>query len=146
MWDQISEFIVPAVLLFLYLLASGKKKKTKHTQTVERRQPETVVSQRQALDPEPVRHSPPPVQRTQKVLHSEIEDRSLESKITSRKLVSSIHQRNSPLSAGMLEHIDADPSYALQSKKKSRAKHLLGKRSSLKKAFLMKEIFSPPQL
>ncbi|MES2122424.1 MAG: hypothetical protein V4492_06575, partial [Chlamydiota bacterium] len=123
-------------------------KKQESPQPEARQAPEPVHVKRQAPAPlpEPSWNSLPPVRREQRVLHSAIEDRSMESKISNRKLASSINERGSPMSAGMLEHIDTDPSYALQSKKKSRAKHLLGTRSSLRRALLMKEIFSPPQL
>ncbi|MBS0604328.1 MAG: hypothetical protein JSS60_04730 [Verrucomicrobia bacterium] len=146
--ENIFDYLVPIGILILYFLMTAGKKKHAPTAHEEEREPTRFE---RALPPPPPKTvsqppGPPPVGRRQEVLRSKIEDRKVHSAVEERRFSSSIQERSSDLvSEEMHKHIDIDPAYAIKTGKKvSHARKLLTNKSSVRNAFLLKEILHRP--
>jgi hypothetical protein len=144
-WDNFIDYLIPIVALIVYLLASMRKKE-KHPLEPSMEEKEESMPSSLPFKKQKTSSTPPPIHRRAPSLHSQIENRHVESAIDNRDFSSSINEENpSIVSAGMLKHIDIDPAYADRSQKKaSRARKMFKNKSSLKDAFLLQEIIKRP--
>ncbi len=130
--ENLSDFILPIVILLFYFVLNMRKKKEKPS--AEERPPSAPLPREQAR-PKPA----PSIQRQPRgaaPLRTPIED---------RRISSAIEERSAELvSVGLSESFDMDPAYALKKKSgRSNVQNLLKKRS-LREVFLLKEILNRP--
>jgi hypothetical protein len=135
---DLSDFVLPIIILVLYFVLSARKKKEEPKEREEQEEPQAPRS--------PAASRPPPAKRGQQILRSSIEDRKIESAIEKRHYSSAVTQERGGglVSEAMLKYSDADVPHAPKKRKGvSRASKLL-QRNSLRKAFLVKEVLNRP--
>lgn len=139
--ENLSDFILPIVILLLYFVLNMRKKKEEPENHSEEARPLPAPLQRARARPKPVPsvQGLPPASRRQTPLQSQIEGRKISSAIEEGRFSSQSSARGSTELV-----IDIDPAYAQKKKSgKSRARNLLKKRL-LREGFLLKEILNRP--
>lgn len=151
--DKIAEYIVPILILLFYLIAGrGKKKHEKQSERSyddfeEEREEEKLPPQPlKKKTPSPASLSPPPVKRSLSDLGSQITSRRIDNNIEKRTFVSSIsdERAQSLISTELTQRIDVDQAYVIKPRFKPTYVQTLLKRSTLKDAFILQEIFKKP--
>ncbi len=165
-FDHIGQYILPILIFLFYVLAGKRRKKPQEPQqdaylggvddqeSLEKEEelcaPQPLLQKKQSLPkpPQQAISSLPPVQRTLSDFESAISIRRVANNIEGRSYVSAIsdERAHSLISIELSERIDFDQAYAIKSRHSdSRGRGLL-KKSSLKNAFILQEIFKKPDV
>ena len=163
-FDHIGQYILPILILLFYVFAGGRKKKPAPPQQdqypddseedfddeEEEEEEHYIPAPRQQKPPPPQKaaSSLPPVQRTLSDFESAITSRQIATNIEKRTIVSSISdaRADSLISTELTERIDLDQAYAIKERHRPSRGRVLLKKSGLKQAFILQEIFKRPDV
>ncbi|MBS0650697.1 MAG: hypothetical protein JSR93_06005 [Verrucomicrobia bacterium] len=164
-FDHIGQYILPILILLFYVFAGGRKKKPAPPQQdpypidadedfdeeEEEEEEELYIPaplQKRLPPPQKAGTSLPPVQRTLSDFESAITSRQIANNIEKRTIVSAISdaRADSLISTELTERIDLDQAYAIKERHRPSRGRALIKKSGLKQAFILQEIFKRPDV
>ncbi|MBS0607055.1 MAG: hypothetical protein KF898_08190 [Parachlamydiales bacterium] len=162
-FDHIGQYILPILILLFYVFAGGRKKKPAPPQQdqypddadedfdEEEEEEELYIpapSQQKLPPPQKAASSLPPVQRTLSDFESAITSRQIATNIEKRTIISAISdaRADSLISTELTERIDLDQAYAIKERYRPSRGRVLLKKSGLKQAFILQEIFKRPDV
>lgn len=163
-FDHIGQYILPILILLFYVFAGGRKKKPAPPQQdqypddadedfdeEEEEEEELYIPappQQKLPPPQKAVSSLPPVQRTLSDFESAITSRQIATNIEKRTIISAISdaRADSLISTELTERIDLDQAYAIKERYRPSRGRVLLKKSGLKQAFILQEIFKRPDV
>ncbi|MGE0670847.1 MAG: hypothetical protein AB7H48_09895 [Parachlamydiales bacterium] len=163
-FDHIGQYILPILILLFYVFAGGRKKKPAPPQQdqypddadedfdeEEEEEEELYIPappQQKLPSPQKAVSSLPPVQRTLSDFESAITSRQIATNIEKRTIISAISdaRADSLISTELTERIDLDQAYAIKERYRPSRGRVLLKKSGLKQAFILQEIFKRPDV
>ena len=144
--EKLITFGIIGLVFMLRMKAQSKRRKQMEEEKTGRIEEEVILPRQPA--PPPVKAKP--IQKISErgfEFHRDIEERTLDRKITSRELKTQFAEKKQLISDGLKEKLSIDAAYAIKARSSdTRISSLVSGVGSKKKLFLINEILNPPYI